>query len=194
MLVEGWSDKHFFDAFVEFLGLTGIQVMAIGGKTELPAYLSVLRISPNFSKVRKLTIIRDSDSDPGGAFQSVCAHLSNAGLPVPCEVGDFTEGTLKTCVYLMPRKGAAGSLEDLCLEAVSSRPEMQCVDSFFSCLKTRGGSYPRNESKARVQAFLASKESTLQFGAASEKGYWPWDCPAFEGLRSLLAALSSTGS
>jgi len=193
VLVEGYDDKRFLDSLIKYLGLSGIQTIALGGASNLRPHLDVLKISPEFHKVGTLTMILDSDSDPAGTLQSACAHLSNTGLAVPKKLRSFAPGHPRTCVYLMPRDNMQGMIEDLCLESVAGEPEMVCVDSYFACLKAKGHSYPRNESKAKVQVFLASKEKVLQFGPASEAGYWPWDCTAFKDLRDFLSQVS-TGS
>jgi len=67
---------------------------------------------------------------------------------------------------------------------------MPCVDRFFHCLTDEGCPQPQNTSKARVQAFLASRERPgLLLGQAAAKGYWPWDSEAFEEVKDFLAQI-----
>ncbi|MGC8878302.1 MAG: DUF3226 domain-containing protein [Anaerolineae bacterium] len=84
LVVEGKEEELFFEAFNRHLGLQKIQVLPIGGKDRLRETLKALVKSPGFSeKVASLGIIRDADTDPQAAFQSVCDTLRAAGLPIP---------------------------------------------------------------------------------------------------------------
>jgi hypothetical protein len=187
LVVEGKDEEFFFAALLRQMGLSGIQVLPIGGKDRLKMNLSLLRVSPDFSMVKSLVIIRDADDDSDSSFQSVCYCLGREGLSVPKKPGEFTGSHPRVCVIVMPGGGTPGMLEDLCLKSVSSYSEMKCVDDFFQCLKIKGASFPKKESKARVQVFLASREETMRhLGLAAEKGYWPWDSPVFSELKSLL--------
>jgi hypothetical protein len=69
---------------------------------------------------------------------------------------------------------------------------MPCVDAYFDCLRSRGVSPPDDLSKARVQAFLASRpKPSVHLGIAAQKGYWPLDAGAFRDARKFLADLAA---
>ena len=83
-------------------------------------------------------------------------------------------------------------LEDVCLESVKSDPAMECVDRYFECISQADIQGPRKVwmSKARVHAFLASRERpNLRLGEAAESGLWAFDTDAFGPLKELLNIL-----
>jgi hypothetical protein len=51
--------------------------------------------------------------------------------------------------------------------------------------------YPKNESKAKVQAFLSAMPETVpNVGLAAKKGYWPFNHNLFSELRDFLKELA----
>jgi hypothetical protein len=190
LVVEGQDEKLFFDKLIEQVGWTGVQVLGIGGKTRLPATLKALVISPGFSTVAALGIVRDADVDPIAAFQSVCGALMAASLPVPSSELQLVGDELRVAVMITPGDGQRGQLEDLCLRAVGNTPAMPCVDRYFGCLQQLDIPVPGDSSKAKVQVFLASKpKACLRVGEAACAGYWPFEDPAFDQIRELVESL-----
>ncbi len=49
-------------------------------------------------------------------------------------------------------------LEDLCLKSVEDDPAMECVQEYFDCISDKLDDLPKNISKAKARAFLASRE------------------------------------
>ena len=194
LVVEGKEEGLFFEAFNRHLGLQKIQVLPIGGKERLSETLKALVNSPGFSgKVVSLGIIRDADTDPQAAFQSVCNALCAAGLPIPTRplLSTPSDERPKVGVMILPAENESGMLEDLCLRAVAETPAMRCVTRYFECLRQQGLAEPRNLSKAKTQVFLASRsEAGLRLGEAAQKGFWPWDAPAFDPLKSFLQQIA----
>lgn len=188
LLVEGKDDKLFFEAFINNQELQNIQTLDIGGKTRLRQNLKVLKKTPKFSEiVISLGVVRDANTDPTAAFQSVRDALQSVNLPAPerplVPVGDSPRVT----VMILPEEGAHGMLEDLCLKAVARDPAIVCVEQYFQCLQQQGLSLSHNTSKAKVQAFLASRpEEGKRLGEAAQAGYWPWNNEAFLHVRNFL--------
>jgi hypothetical protein len=190
LVVEGREDELFFCALIEHLGLQNIQVMGIGGKTNLRRNLKALMLSPGFAEVVSMGVVRDADSNPEAAFQSVCDALRAVSLPAPecawVPVGDSPH----VSVAILPEADMPGMLEDLCLWSVVQDPAMFCVEQYFTCLQQAGLTLPDNMSKAKVQVFLASRRRPrLRLGIAAQAGYWPWDEGAFEQVRAFLLLL-----
>ena len=79
-----------------------IQVLNFGGNSELPAYLELLQLSPDFHTVISLCIIRDAESDAEGAIREIKNALKKANLPVPNEPHVWTGETLKIGFLLFP--------------------------------------------------------------------------------------------
>jgi len=187
LVVEGKEEELFFDALVKHLGLQGVQTMSIGGKQQLRRNLKALVLSPGFSEVISLGVVRDANADPAAAFQSVRDALQAANLPAPerplVPVGDSP----RVAVMILPEEGEAGMLEDLCLKSVMQDPAMHCVEQYFECLRQKGLPLPSNISKAKVQVFLASRHRAgLRLGEAAEAGYWPWDAETFQQVKTFL--------
>lgn len=192
LFVEGRSAEVFFDALLRNMGLQEIQVQNYGGNTELSGFLKALRDAPGFSQnvVASLGIIRDAETNPVSAFQSVCSALNGAEFPSPEQPETFTEGDFpRVAILILPDSETPGMLETLCLRSVANDPAMQCVEEYFKCAH-KLCFFPRIIEKAQVQAFLASRpEAGLLLGEAANKGYWPWSNSAFDHIKQFLTAL-----
>ncbi len=190
LVVEGKEEQLFFEAFIRYMGLQSIQVMPIGGKQQLRSNLKALVNTHGFPTVASLGIVRDADSDPNAAFQSVRDALQAAGLSAPGSPLELVDGNPCVAVLILPGRGKPGMLEDLCLEAVMCDPAMKCVEQYLQCLPQQGIPGPRNLSKAKVQAFLASREEAgKRLGEAAQAGYLPLGHKVFEEVRSFLRRL-----
>jgi hypothetical protein len=190
LIVEGKEDELFFSAFCHHLGLNDIQVLSIGGKTNLLRNLTALKKATNFSRVTALGIIRDADEDANAAFQSVCSALQHAGLPIPTKPMTPAPGHPRVLVMILPDNQSPGALEDICLKAIAGTPAMRCVDEFFCCLQRHHLPPPKNLSKAKVLAYLTSlPEPDKSLGQSAQAGYWNWDHPAFSDLKDFLRSL-----
>ena len=191
LLVEGNDADYFFTVFLEELGLTEIQVQNYGGIDELRGFLKQFSIAPGFwDRVESLGLVRDAEKNPKGAFQSVSGALGAAGLPKPKSPLEITTNQPHTSVLILPDAKTKGMLESVCLRSVANDSAMSCVDEYFRCLKDKLNSLPKNKEKARVQAFLASREKTPRMlGVAAKQSIWPWSSPAFENIRDFLNAL-----
>jgi len=61
---------------------------------------------------------------------------------------------------------------------------------FFSCMAREGSPQPRNWTKAKTFAFLASQDIYDPLvGRAAQKGIWPWSNPVFTPLKQFLLGL-----
>lgn len=153
---------------------------------------------PTFSElVEVVGVVRDADGDYQSAFDSVQGSLRRAGLPVPdapmtIAIGSLDGADIQIAVYIMPDNSSPGDLESLCLDAVNGAPAMPCVSRYFDCLQSIGH-VPRQESKARLRAFLAANrdDPTLQPGQAIDAGVIPWNSPAFDGVHQFLDMLDA---
>jgi hypothetical protein len=194
LVVEGKEDRRFFAALIGHLGLKRIQIYESEGKSRLREKLAALAGAPGSAELLSVTVVRDADDDPAAAFQSVQDALRAAGLAVPERPALPAGERPQVTVVMMPEPGSPGALEDLCLAAIGRDPAVPCVDRFFHCLGEQRLPLPRSMSKARVQAFLASREEAgLRLGEAAEKGYWPWDDEVFDPLRAILQQMGPQG-
>lgn len=197
LIVEGKDEQNFFEAaLASHLGIADIQVMGMGGKTKLRAFLRTLVGDVAFPNVTCLGIVRDADvTQPQGAvsaadsaFQSVCSSMAAAQLSVPVAHAAFHTGPPRVGVFIMPNGTDDGMLETLCMEAVTAGPEYHCVTEYFACLANH--QVAANLDKARAHAWLASRPAPdLRVGEAALKGYWPFGDSAFTSLWDFVSAM-----
>ena len=137
---------------------------------------------------QKFTLCRDADDNKDTAFQSVLTALRNNNLPTP-EAGQF-ENTLRSKIFILPNNNTEGMLEDLCLQSIADDLGMSCVEGYFQCIQNQTGRQPKNMAKAKVHAWLASQiEPDKRLGDAAKAGYWNWNSPAFEPLKTFILSL-----
>jgi hypothetical protein len=195
LVVEGTEDALFFEALIQHIKLSDIQVMGIGGKIKIRDNLKALVQTSDFLKVVRLGIIRDADENPINAFQSVQDALRFCDLSPPTRSGEFSEEMPRVGILILPNESNPGALEDICLEAIEKDQAMPCVNRYFECLRNVGLSLPTNQvhlSKVKVQVFLSSRsKSGLRLGEAAKAGYWPWDEASFNKVKIFLQLLSS---
>jgi hypothetical protein len=191
VVVEGEDEKRLFSSIISENKISNIQILPIGGKTNLPIRLKALKASPNFkAKVKVLAVTRDADGDASAAFSSICSALKSSGLPVPNKVLERKGGNPDVIVMIIPHAYKSGKLEDLCLESVSVDPAMRCVELYINCLEQKGCTLPSDISKAKVHAFLASRgRPDLRLGEAAEAGYWPLNSDSFKNIARFLNSL-----
>ena len=190
LLVEGREEQFFFDAFLRHLGINEVQIQNCGGKDNLRPVLRTLAGSLNFPLVGSIGIVRDADDSAPSALQSVQSSLGNTGLPVPTGFLISAGESPSISIFIMPDNGSNGALEQLCLAALADDPAMPCVEDFLTCVGDRVPESPQDPSKARIHAFLASRQDPeLRLGEAAQRGYIPWNHPAFTDLAQFLRNL-----
>jgi hypothetical protein len=160
LLVEGKDEVKLFDKLLADLNIGDVEIRDIMGKTRFRKNIEALPSLSGFGRVTSIGIVRDADTDPKGAFDSICGALQAAGLPRPTEPLQPAGDDPRVMVMILPDAETPGMLEDLCLESVADDPAMACVAEYFRCLQDRleAGGLPGNLSKARVRTFLASME------------------------------------
>lgn len=193
LLVEGRDAFGFFKALLKHLNLlTQIEIRNTGGVDQLADYLGTLVITPGYSSVASLGIVRDAeDQDVDSVFSSVCSTLSKHNLSLPEQPMAIAEGKPRVSVFILPDCTNRGMLETLCLQTVVDDPAWMCIEQYFQCLQEQDVHLPDNRMpKAQLQAFLASRpEYVPHLGLAAHKGYWPWNNSAFERLEEFLRNL-----
>lgn len=190
LLVEGREDAQFFRALLRYLQIDDIQVRDYEGTGNLRRYVLAFTGLVDFRQVQSIGIVRDADDSASSALQSIQGSLSNIGLPVPSQPLTPAEGPPRVSIYIMPDNASTGALEKLCLSALADEPAMPCVDEFLQCVNDTVGSSPSDGDKARIHAFLASRQDPeLRLGEAAQRGYIPWSHPALTDLGQFLINL-----
>ena len=190
LLVEGRDEELFFQGFLRNLRIVDVQAQGYGGKPNFGNFLEDLVDSVDFDKVESIGIVRDADDSAASALQSVQDRLSSVGLPVPQTYLVPSENSPTTSVFIMPDNSGNGALEKLCLTVLANDPAITCVEDFLKCVNENVTAQPQPQDKARIHAFLSSrKDPELRLGEAAQRGYIPWDNPAFDRLSQFLRSL-----
>jgi hypothetical protein len=188
---EGIEEKRFFTALLKHLKIDDVQVEECGGKARLPAYLKTLVTArAGYQDVISLAVVRDADANASAAFMSVRSALQKVHLGAPPRPREFAGEAPRVGVFIMPDGKSPGMLEDLCLHALQSDGAIPCVQELFQCLDRQQLPQPENMSKARLQAWLATrKQSGKRLSEAAESGFFDWSNTAFDPLKNFLFAL-----
>ena len=199
LIVEGEDALYFWARACKIFTANPIQVFFFQGNGNLRRFLKTFAARTDFAGVESLAVLRDAETDPEAAINSIKAALQNANLPVPDAPFTFAEGTPRTAFLLQPgfatdaagnRVYLTGTLEDLCLKTVEGDACLDCVAQYIECVI--GLSEPmRWRHKMRLHAFLAGKDKFVgaKIGEAANQGAWDWDHAALEPYHNLLAAM-----
>jgi hypothetical protein len=195
LAVEGRDESNFFTALLKHMGIDGVQVVDIGGKDKFGTEFTAFRGLEKFGKIERLGFVRDAETGQApAAFSSICGVLKKCALPVPKQPGTIAASkTPRVGIFIMPDNAESGMLEDLCLKTIEGRPVRTCIDDFLRCFLKQQNDSERplfNDSKARVQAYLATRSpirNSLGLGAAA--GFWDFAHPCFSDVKEFLEAL-----
>lgn len=190
LLVEGNDQRNFFEAFLDHLSRSDVQVHDFGGVDDLREFLRALVDAPGFKEtVQSVGIVRDAERCAASALQSVQSSVENARLLVPARPGERTGANPAVTVLILPDGSHAGMLETLLCESFADTPVDECINAFFECAEALGESVNRPH-KARARAYLATKpDPHLSVGVAAKRGYWNLDHDAFGNVRDFLTKL-----
>jgi hypothetical protein len=193
LIVEGRDVFRFFLKLLQSQGLNeDVELRNFGGVTDLREYLKTLRLISGFHRVTSLGVVRDCESDPEAAFQSIRSALSNAGFAVPSAPLQAAGNDPRVRVMLLPDASTPGMLETLCWRSLSGNPLVRCVEEFVSCVGTATGSAVPKPDKSRIHAFIAAQEDPQYLlGQAAHAGYFPLGSPAFDETKSFLQSLAA---
>ena len=195
LIVEGRDAERFFHAMLVQMGLRDdFDILDWRSVGDWRHYAATLRRTPGFRDVTALGFVRDAEASAESAFQSVCGLVRDVALSVPPAPMAVADGNPRVSVYILPDCREPGMLETLCLRSLGDDPVLRCVDEYLACVVNAGAHPPRHPAKARLHAFLASREKPdLLLGEAAQAGYFPWHSPAFDPLKRFLLALAGRG-
>ncbi|WP_414647175.1 DUF3226 domain-containing protein [Chthonomonas sp.] len=186
ILVEGKDDQRFFEEACKQFHLVA-DVWGVGGKD---GFKSVLKSTTGVRQLQNLLLVRDGDSDPRAAFQSLQDCLRNINLPYPQQPFRWhSQGSPRTAIAILPGPDSSGRLqqgtiEHLYLQVLANTDLLRCVDNFVSCCQGVDGTIEAT-SKMRVHAYLATKFEGLRLGEAVAKEF-DWQHPVLSPLIDLL--------
>ena len=190
LVVEGKDYLNFFEALLDYLGIADVQIQNYGSVDELSVFLPLLAKTSNFGMVRNIGVVRDAEISSPSAFQSVRSALSKANLPLPEDTSSRSDGDPVTSVLVLP-DDEPGMLETVLARSFAGTTEDECIDRFFECVESVGGTI-RRPAKARTCAYLATtNHPQVSVGVAAKKGVWDFEHAAFTRVREFLSRLGS---
>lgn len=190
LLVEGNDQRNFFEAFIEHLSPSDIQVQNYGSVNGLRSFLMVLVKARDFASVSSIGIARDAEKSARAAFRSVQGALGNAGLFVPAKVGEREVGSPDVSVLILPGDDEPGMLETLICRTLEGMKVNRCIDDFFECAEGLPDVSIDKPDKARAFAYLTTRpDPHHSVGVAAKNDVWDLDHPAFDEARDFLKAL-----
>jgi len=181
--VEGQDDCLFFDSFLSFQGISGVQILELEGKSKFNTKIRALVNMPGFENVIQVGLVRDSDtSNPEDIFISISNELKNLNLPQPLKLSQFSDGVPSIGIFMMPNNSDFGMLEDLCLKSISA-DIVSCIDEFFDCCSVK----PKECSKAKIQCYLSTCDPLVKrLGLGALKHHLDFTSSIFDGLREFI--------
>lgn len=206
ILVEGKDDRAAIYKIVRSLGLDNIQVAYMEGKDNADKFIDTLSAalktpqSKNIS-IKAFAIVLDADDeDAKSSFQKVCSFLKeiqkrdikNLNFEIPKKCAEFTTGSTKVGVFIMPNCENPGMLETLCLESVSNEPFFECVNNFIDSARTIKPDLDHIEKRKALSyiALNAPKGQRKSTGEAVEDGIFNINSTAFDKIKSFLMVMS----
>ena len=194
LIVEGKDDKSFFEALTNKMKIDDqLQIMITEGNPPYTDKIKAITEIPGFfNNLIIMGIVRDADKSASDCMRSIQGALKHNDLPIPDTALRIArlEDKPAITVMIMPDCESPGMLEDLCFRAMIDDPASDCVEQFFDCLEKNMSKPPRNLSKAKLQAFLASRKKTVSgLGDAAKKGIFNWDDPVFDQVKQFLKQL-----
>lgn len=191
LLIEGNDGRNWFRALAKHQSLETVVQVHNYGVHELRRFLKAFANMPAFSQVARIGIVRDAEESATGAFASVQGALRRAGLPIPPRVGAIEGGRPAVSVLVLPDGSNPGMLESALRETIGDRRIRACIDGFLQCAEKAEKFEIRRREKAFIHAFLATRpQPHVSVGVAAQKGYWDFEHPALQGVRSFLSALA----
>lgn len=192
LLVEGVDAKFFCMWARRAYGFENIQVQDFGGINDLDDFLDMIKVLPNYEKVPAILIVRDAETNPEGAIQSIKNSLVKNGFCVPEEPYSYLSGKPGIEFAILPGivnsegKYYPGALEDLCMLTVKTDPILEHVDNFLENIQRKVTL--THLHKSRLHSYLAVKNKFvgMKIGEAAKAGAWDWNHPELAKLKKAM--------
>ena len=196
LIVEGYSDLHFYAAFLHYLGkLSGVFIKTFDGKRKILSHeiLSTYLSERLLAEKKSIGIILDADDNPAGTVTAISSRLKDiTGREL--HEGTWEEGSPKLGFFVAPDAITKGEIETLTWNAFPSDPkhsEMKiAAQEFHQKMETLGWK-SKSPDKGRIGAFLsAAYDEDPRLGPGAREKLFDFNAPGFTRLRHFLDGLS----
>ena len=201
VLCEGKEDRLVMQGLARHAGLLErLDFEDYGGESNLRAYLSSVKVRPEYAKgeYRKILVTRDADEDFNGAWQSVGDSIQHVFSQKVTEPGSWvqTDDGVQLSAWVIPGPGQSGMIETLCLDAArDDTPQMfDCLDPFMDCIGRFHDGTPHEKVRFALWTIIAQGKTArdrLSVELALKRIPISWENQAFHGLRKLLEEVAS---
>lgn len=145
-----------------------------------------------------LGILMDADMDVSARWQSIDDRLRKEGVRLPSRPkvgGTIIEGDLRVGVWLMPDNSTPGELEDFVAELVpTDDPVWPLAERYIDSISKEDRQFsPGKELRARLHAWLATRQEPQKMGAAIRAGSLDATSSPAKALAGWLTAVFGTG-
>ncbi|MCW3052874.1 MAG: hypothetical protein JWN14_2044 [Chthonomonadales bacterium] len=190
LLVEGPDEFQFF----RFLrSRDDVQIHVYEGKNQLQLELKTIRAVEGYDQIKRVAIVRDADTDPTSAVQSVLTQWALAiDEPLPRVNSDQWFGDSEGrqwSVWIMPDPNTEGDLEALLWRTVDQSDHRTCIEDLITCLDNCDPVPFSTKTKARLYSWLSTQREPLkELYAAFNPGKGLFDAanPAFARFAALV--------
>lgn len=196
LLVEGKDEVNLFEALMDYLHITDVDIRSAGGFVKFSKLYPSVVITTGFSSVKKIGFVRDAEANEAdSAFESISNIVKKCtpNILLPNQAGKIVQGDIKCGIFIMPNNKNSGMLEDLCLESVKDTLLYNQTEKYIleaeSLFNTEDKLY-YNIHKAKLQAYLAGTLNIPRnLGEAAMQGLWDFSSSAFDGVKNFLTTL-----
>ena len=192
LLVEGQDDKHVVEHLRRKLApdLT-FSCRDTGGSDPL---LKAIPLEMRQDDRSALGILVDANADATARWQAIGDRLHSEQLRLPGrpkDGGTIIEGDLRVGVWLMPDNSQPGELENFVAELVPEEdPVWPLAERYVDGIPSGDRQFsPMKEMRAKLHAWLATREEPRMMGAAIGAGSLDTSAPAAQALVAWLTAL-----
>lgn len=175
ILVEGSSDKAFFEKLLENRNIEGFNVFSpwdmgtkLEGEDSIKHLLDTLPIQRGFDAIERILVVVDSDTDPVEKFNKFKKLLSETKVlsgrtgrypePITPNIFESSGNGLSVAIMTLPCSSSTGAMETLCLQAAMPQfpAAANCIDAFVTCAGADLWS-PQKLAKFRLRSLISTQ-------------------------------------
>jgi len=198
ILAEGGDDEQLILALRAKRGLNikRLTIEAKDGYSAILENLKNIKINSGYINIKKLLVVADANSAGiQTRFTEIVKKLDKKDFSLPTTIGKLSNPVLgkKQCgIFLFPDNIKNGTIEDLCLNALTYPNKLQCIDEHITCIKNKNLFKTKSSelSKSRFHIYMStSKNPTGNIGGATHSSDLDLQSQAFDKFVSFLSQL-----